>query len=74
MISLNFNKNSIFVNSITLRNSSTLGNAMRLEKNTFNSCYSKNSCSECEMEDYYKKCDRMCYCCNSEDKCFTQNK
>lgn len=57
-----------FTISITLRNS------IKMEKNMFNSCFSNTSCEECIEENFFKKCDKVCYCCNYENKCFYQNK
>jgi hypothetical protein len=53
--------------SITLRNS------IKMEKNLFKTCFSTTSCEECQEDNFFKKCDKVCYCCNYENKCFSQN-
>ncbi len=48
---------------------------MRL-KNTrfsFKTCTNENNCEECTEEGYFKTCKNVCYCCNIEGKCLSQN-
>ena len=68
----------LFLCEIPKLNSIKMRNTVKMERNIFNSCVSEVECNECSQENYYKKCDMVCYCCSSSDndqienKCFSQ--
>ena len=50
-----------------------IGVSHRFNRNSYLKCTNESVCSECTKEEYYKKCDSICYCCNaSSNKCISQ--
>ncbi len=43
-------------------------------RNLLMTCSSENNCDECRQDGHYKKCGNgLCYCCNMDGKCISQN-
>ncbi len=50
----------------------SFNSAIKNIRSVYNNCNSANDCSECENDENFKKCNKICFCCNVENQCKAQ--